>query len=188
LWEFGWDALVAIGTVALAIATFVAIKQTRRIELSRQRDRDLQRLHQAGYMSVAFDHELQMIIGLTAEVIRVAWRTRRKDAMGTLEAANFALEKIQIPIMLKFAPRVNRFDNLTATMVLVVISRVLQAKLNRMPLGGEEIRKDVASKLSRSVVKTIHSIRREAKLARASLRQYRPAGVFIREADGIDRH
>src|ERR1700722_2641369 len=160
-WELGWDTLVAIGTLLLAATTYGVIRQTRNLESSRTKARNDERRHQAGYMSVVFDHELNMIIGLTSQVLRDAWKYRRIDANVSLEAAIFATDKIQIPMMLKFAARVNRFDSLTATVVLVVISRGMQAKLNRPPF--EEIPPTKIPKLSRGAVKQMHSIRREAK-------------------------
>jgi hypothetical protein len=75
---------------------------------------------------------------------------------------------------------VNRFDSLTATVVLVVVSRVMQAKLNRPPEG--EIPAAKVEKLSRGAVKQMHSMRREAKVARNLLKQYRPSGVIILES------
>ncbi len=180
-WELGWDALVALGTILLAVATFKTIKETRRLENDRLEQRARERLHQAGYMSVVFDHELNMITGLASQVLRDAWQHRRGDLTIALDAAVFAADKIQIPMLLKFAARVNRFDDLTATVVLIVISRVMQAKLNRPP-PIEQIPRRKLPKLSRGAVKQMHSIRKEAKVARALLKQYRPANVFIRES------
>ena len=181
-WELGWDALVAIGTMLLAWATFRTIKQTRTLEQSRLEARQKELRHQAGYMSVVFDHELNMIVGLSSQVLRDAWVHRRGDPRVAFQAALFATDRIQIPLMLKFASRVNRFDSLTATVVLVVVSRVMQAKLNRPPFEADDVPPEKAINLSRGAVKQLTRLRHEAKVARRMLRQYRPASVTIRES------
>lgn len=181
-WEWGWDAWVAIGTIALAVVTVATLFSTWLAERKRRSDHEELRRKEAGYMSIAFDHELHMAQGLSLKMIRAVRKYWFHSPTTALFHVIEGTKRLQVPFLTKFAARVNRFDVDTATMLTVALSRILQAKLNvppQPPADGVGLPVKFARRACRNAVGQATKIIRETRAARQALEPYHPKNIKI---------
>lgn len=178
-WTFGWEALVALSTLALAFVTLAAVIIPLRIERRRAADAEARRRKEAANLAMVFDHELHMAEGLATALIREVRSLWRTDVGDALLSGEEAIRRIETPLLLKFAPRMDRFDVETGTMALLVLSRILQAKkaVNERPPGP--IPTEHAQRICLVQVRTAVNIVRETRAARLLLVKHRPANMAV---------
>jgi len=98
-WTFGWDALVAIGTLALAIGTAWAVEMPRRAEKRRRADESAARAHEARLFALMIVDELQRARYALAE-LRRRIRTMLENPMsGSWTELLKFVDGAQVPVL-----------------------------------------------------------------------------------------
>jgi len=114
-WAFGWDALVAIGTILLAIATFAAVFIPIYVENKKKRDADLDKSKRASIIAFALIPELShagyFLNSCRQEFVRVL-SGYDKEAMVS------GLQNLQTPILNDVIKLIEIFDYECAKSVL----------------------------------------------------------------------
>jgi hypothetical protein len=129
-WEWGWDAWVAIGTLALAATTLLAVIVPLVAAYINGRKEETR-------LATLFDHELHLLCGIM--VARAAATTdsyRTPDTCSdALQAIFYSHAKIGVPILEKLVDRLGVFKTKTAMDLGVVLTGVMQVQRNPPPEG-----------------------------------------------------
>jgi hypothetical protein len=168
--EVNWDALVAVGTLLLALVTTGAVWIPIRIERQRLEEREKRWRQEAGYIALAFDRELYIAEGVAKIIIRTTRRSWRTTPVDTAVKSLDGFSRMRTPLIEKFAFHLDRFDPETATKVLKALSRISMTQILRNPQQTRTPAQALRS--CRSSVRTAITIIREVRDARKKLPDY----------------